>query len=153
MCTKCPGPTKMKLTLPNQRFSKTINYHPQMYKTSTPQQERYWAQGEKVIFWLQRWMGYTRLPDRAHHFQVYSAAVASAKSNTINKIPLVISPTKEDSTSGGCQPQPWYTNTILTTQVTKNPNIWAKKCGYDCVRLLLYTHGQHINVLKLFVYV
>jgi hypothetical protein len=45
------------------------------------------------------------LPNRAHHFEVHSAAVASADKIAINKTSLVISPTKEDSTSGGCQPQ------------------------------------------------
>jgi hypothetical protein len=29
----------------------------------------------------------------------------------------------------------------------------SKKCGYDCVRLLLHAHGQHINLFKHFVYV
>ncbi len=28
---------------------------------------------------------------------------------------------------GGCQPQPWPNDIILTPQVTQNPNIWA--CG------------------------
>ncbi len=88
------------------------------------------------------------LPNRAHHFQVYSAAVASADNIVINKTPLVISLTKEDSTSGGSRPQSWCNDYILTTQVTKNPKIWAKKCGYYCVILLLYTHWQHIKVLK-----
>jgi hypothetical protein len=46
------------------------------------------------------------LPNRAHHFQVHSAAVVSADDIAINKNPQVISPIKEDSTSGGCQPQP-----------------------------------------------
>jgi hypothetical protein len=46
------------------------------------------------------------LPNRAHHFQVYSASVVSADNIAINKTPLIISPTKEDSTSGGCQSKP-----------------------------------------------
>jgi hypothetical protein len=41
------------------------------------------------------------LPNQAHHFQVYSAAVMSADNIVINKTPLVISPTKEDTTRGG----------------------------------------------------
>jgi hypothetical protein len=45
-------------------------------------------------------------PHRAHHYQVYSAAVVSAGNIAFNTTPLVISPTKEDFTSGGCQPQP-----------------------------------------------
>jgi hypothetical protein len=39
------------------------------------------------------------LPDKAHHFQVYSAAVVSSDDIAINKNPLVISLTKEDSSS------------------------------------------------------
>jgi hypothetical protein len=38
-------------------------------------------------------------PNRAHHSQVYSAAVASADNIAIKKTHLVISPTKEDSKS------------------------------------------------------
>ncbi len=53
----------------------------------------------------------------------------------------------------GCQPQPWHNDIILTPQVTQNPNIWSNYCGYNYVRLLLYDYGQHINVLKQFVYV
>ncbi len=49
-----------------------------------------------------------------------------------------------------CQPQPWRNDIILTPQVTQNPRIWAKKCGYNYLRLLTYAHGQHINVLKHF---
>ncbi len=30
---------------------------------------------------------------------------------------------------GGCQPQPWPNDIILTPQVTQNPNIWPKYCG------------------------
>ncbi len=52
-----------------------------------------------------------------------------------------------------CQPQPWCNDIILPPQVTQNPRIWAKKCGYNSLRLLPYTHGQHINVLKHFVFV
>jgi hypothetical protein len=43
--------------------------------------------------------------------------------------------------------------TFLTPQVTQNTKIRAKECGYDCLRLLLYAHRQHMNVLKQFVYV
>ncbi len=43
--------------------------------------------------------------------------------------------------------------TILTPQVTKNPKFWAKYGGYNCVKLLPYAYGQHINVLKHCVYV
>ncbi len=41
----------------------------------------------------------------------------------------------------------------LTPQVTQNPKIWAKQGMYNCVRLLPYAYGQHINVHKKFVYV
>ncbi len=33
------------------------------------------------------------------------------------------------------------------------PQIGAKQGRYNCVRLLPYAYGQHINVLKQFVYV
>jgi hypothetical protein len=39
------------------------------------------------------------LPKRAHRFQVNSAAVVSAEDTAINRTPIVISLTKEDSTS------------------------------------------------------
>jgi hypothetical protein len=39
------------------------------------------------------------LPDRAHHFQVYFAALASADDITISNTPLVISPTMWYGTS------------------------------------------------------
>ncbi len=52
---------------------------------------------------------------------------------------------------GGCQLQPWHNGIILTPQVTQRPKVWAKYCGYNCVRLILYAHGQHINGLKHFV--
>jgi hypothetical protein len=45
------------------------------------------------------------LLNRAHHLQVNSAAVASADKIAINEAPLVISPTKEDSTS---DPEPQH---------------------------------------------
>ncbi len=48
----------------------------------------------------------------------------------------------------GRQPQPWHNDIILTPQVTQNLKIWAKKCGYNSLRLLPYTHWQHMNVLK-----
>ena len=51
------------------------------------------------------------------------------------------------------QPQPLLNDIVLTTQVTKNSKIWPKFCGYNCVWLLPYAHGQHVNVLKHFVYV
>jgi hypothetical protein len=54
---------------------------------------------------------------------------------------------------GGCEPQPWHNHIILTPQVTQSPKIWAKLSGYNCVRLILLAYGQHINVLKHFVYV
>ncbi len=53
----------------------------------------------------------------------------------------------------GCQLRPWCNDIILTPQVTQNPKLWAKFCGYYSLSLLLYAHGQHINVLKHFVYV
>ena len=46
---------------------------------------------------------------------------------------------------GGCQSQSGRTDNILTPQVTQSPR------GYNCVRLLSYAHGQHINMLKHFV--
>ncbi len=52
---------------------------------------------------------------------------------------------------GDCQPQPWHNLIVLTQQVTQSPKIWAKQGGYNCVRLILYDHGQHINVLNHFV--
>jgi len=55
---------------------------------------------------------------------------------------------------GGPQPQPLCNDIMLTPQVTQNPIIWAKLDEYNFVRLLLYAdHGQHVNVLKQFVYV
>ncbi len=54
---------------------------------------------------------------------------------------------------GGCQPQPWCNGIILT------PHKWPKTPKYDlskvdnCVRLLPYAYGQHINVLKHFEHV
>jgi hypothetical protein len=54
---------------------------------------------------------------------------------------------------GGSQPQTWHSDIILTPQVTQNPKIWANYCVYNCVRLLPYAYGQHINVLKHFLYV
>ncbi len=30
---------------------------------------------------------------------------------------------------GGCQPQPWPNDIILTPQMTQNPNIWARYYG------------------------
>ncbi len=54
---------------------------------------------------------------------------------------------------GGCLPQQWHDDIVLTPQVTQNPKIWAKKCGYNCLRLLAYVQKQHINVLKHIVYV
>ncbi len=53
----------------------------------------------------------------------------------------------------GCQPQPWCNDIMLTPQVNQNPKIWAKKCGYDSLRLLPYAHGQHIYMLKHVVYI
>ncbi len=53
----------------------------------------------------------------------------------------------------GCQPQPWHNHIILTPQVTQNPKIQAKYCGYNCLRLLPYAHRQHIKMLNCFVYV
>ncbi len=47
----------------------------------------------------------------------------------------------------------WHNNIILTPQVTKNLKIWAKYRGYNCVRLLPYANGQHIDVLNHCVYV
>jgi hypothetical protein len=38
----------------------------------------------------------------------------------------------------GCQLQPWCNDIILTPQVTQNPKIRPKKCGYDWLRLLPY---------------
>jgi hypothetical protein len=35
---------------------------------------------------------------------------------------------------------------------TEPPNL-SQVCEYNCVRLLPYAHGQHINVLKHFVFV
>jgi hypothetical protein len=104
-------------------------------KTSMLQHERYRMQEEKVIFDYKAEWGTLCLPNRAHQFQVYSAAVASADNIATNKTPLVISPTKEDSTSD------------------PKPQILNQECGYNCVRLLPYTYGQRINVLKLFAYV
>ncbi len=54
---------------------------------------------------------------------------------------------------GGCQPQPWCDDIILTPQVTQNPKLWAKEAGYNCLRLPPFSHKQHINMLKHFVYV
>ncbi len=53
----------------------------------------------------------------------------------------------------GYQPQPWHNDIILTPWVTQNHKVWAKKGGYNCLRLLPYEHGQHIYVLKHFIYV
>ncbi len=53
----------------------------------------------------------------------------------------------------GSQPQLCHNDIILTAQVTQNQKNWAKKCGYDCVMLLLYAHKQYINLFKHFVYV
>ncbi len=47
----------------------------------------------------------------------------------------------------------YHNDIILTPQVSQNPNIWPKECGYNCLRLLPYTHGRHINKLKQFLYV
>ncbi len=49
--------------------------------------------------------------------------------------------------------QQWHHGIILTPQVTQNPKIWPKYGGHNCLRLLTYAHGQHMNVLKHFVYV
>ncbi len=54
---------------------------------------------------------------------------------------------------GGSQPQLGQNDIILTPQVTQNLNNWAKKCGYDCVRLLPYAYEQHINLFKHFVFI
>ena len=54
---------------------------------------------------------------------------------------------------GGCQCQPWHIDIILTPHVTQNPKIWANEGGYNCLRLLPYAHGQHINAHQHFVYV
>ncbi len=52
---------------------------------------------------------------------------------------------------GGCQPQPWGNDIILTpckwTRAPKSEPIRVD----NCVRLLPYANGQHINVLKHFV--
>ncbi len=54
---------------------------------------------------------------------------------------------------GGCQPQLWCNDIILTPhkwpRTPKSELIWV----VNCVRLLPYAYGQHINVLKHFVYV
>jgi hypothetical protein len=54
---------------------------------------------------------------------------------------------------GACQPHPWCNDIISTPQVTQNPKLWAKWCGYNCLRLLPYTQRQLMNVLKHFEYV
>jgi hypothetical protein len=41
----------------------------------------------------------------------------------------------------------------MDVQVIQNPQkSWANLGGYKCMRLLLCAYGQHINVLKYFVY-
>ena len=37
----------------------------------------------------------------------------------------------QETVWGGYQPQQWHYATILTPQVTQNPKIWAKQCGYQ----------------------
>jgi hypothetical protein len=63
------------------------------------QQERYRMQEEKSSFNYKAEWDTLGLPNRAHHFHVYSAALVSADNMAINKTPLVISTTKEHSTS------------------------------------------------------
>ncbi len=38
----------------------------------------------------------------------------------------------QEAVWGGCQPQPWRNDIILTPQVTQNPKIWPKLGGYNC---------------------
>ncbi len=53
---------------------------------------------------------------------------------------------------GGCQPQQWHYAIILATSDPEPQNM-SQWCDYNFLRLLPYAHGQHINVLKHFVYV
>ena len=56
---------------------------------------------------------------------------------------------------GGCQPQPLRKNDIIfdSTSYHVPQNLSWVGWVYNCVRLLQYAHGQHINVLKHCVYV
>ncbi len=99
---KCPEHTTMKLTPHNHLFSTTIKYHPKKVYISKPPRRNKKGIGCKKkkssINYKTEWESLGP-PNKAHHFQVYSAAVASAANIAINDTPLVISPTKEDSTS------------------------------------------------------
>ena len=65
---------------------------------------------------------------------------------------LYMSTWKWEAVWGGCQPQTWRNDIILTTQVTPRPQNQQSRVDI-CIRLLVYADGQHINVLKHFVYV
>ncbi len=84
---------------------------------------------------------------------VWGCCCMSMDSISMGSHTLYMSNMDGEAVWGGCQSQPWRNDIILTPQVTQNPKIWAKKCGYNTLRLLPYAHGQHINVLKHIVYV
>ena len=50
-------------------------------------------------------------------------------------------------------PTPLEEVTCVGLGVSTDTKLLTNYCGYNCVRLLLYAHGQHINVLKHFLYV
>ncbi len=55
---------------------------------------------------------------------------------------------------GGCQPQPWHNHIIFDSTSDPEPqNLTHVVWVYNCVRLILYAHGHHINVFHHFVYV
>jgi hypothetical protein len=96
---ECPEPTTNELMPLNHWFSMTINCHPKKYTyqnlhiTTTNVKD---ARRKSHLSTTKLNGIHLAFP---YHFQVYFAAVASADNIAINKSPLFISPTKEDSTS------------------------------------------------------
>ncbi len=104
-------------------------------------------------FWLHKWARTPKSEPGSVGITVWGYCHMPMDSISMFSNTLYMSNVDGETVWVGCQPQLWCNDIMLTPQVTKNPKIWPKKCGYICLRLLPYAHGQHTNVLKHFVYV